>query len=208
MTKKRKDYLDDYLDYDEFDYDYKSDPIYQAMKKQYLAEASRTAEDVLGKYSSMSGGGTVSSAAISAASNAANLQKSKLSESLPALYDLAWEMYQGELDNKKEKYEALFKEEQLESKNEVIEENDKGEEEHAGNESYGDEKNENHSPNTSPLKPGGEGKKMDDGIFDMTKKLISNLVSLGDGSRAKEIYGMYMYSMSPSQRKTIEALLG
>lgn len=211
MAKKRKDYLDDYLEYDDFKYDYKSDPLYQAMKKQYLSEADRTAEDVLGKYAVSSGGGTVSSSAISAASNAANLQKSKLNEALPTLYDLAWEMYQGELDDKKNKYEALLKEDEFVSKNSVTAESEYSEEEYTENENnnYSDdgEKSQKENTSTSPVKPRGEGKKMDDGIFDMTKKLIENLVSSGEVNRAKNMYSMYMYSMSSSQRKTIEDML-
>lgn len=213
MGKKRKDYLDDYLDYDDFEYDYKSDPLYSAMKKQYLSEAERTAEDVLGKYSSVSGGGSVSSSAISAASAAANQQKSRLSEAIPTLYDLAWEMYKDELDSKREKYEAVLEEDKflnsMLKSNEAVKEDeentDNKTENNSGETTLGT--GGNGTSSTEPFKPSLTDKKMADGIFDMTKNLIRNLVSAGDGEKARSMYNMYKNAMSQSQRNEIEKML-
>ena len=167
MSKKRKDYLDDYLDHKDFEYDYKSDPLYQAVKKQYLMEAERSAEDVLGKYSAMSGGGTVSSAAISAASNAANAHKSKLGQVLPTLYDMAWNIYKDELENKKNKYEAMLGEDRFNSSLLDIPEH-----EDDGNESEFEKENDRVSDNNTPQSMQGNDKDKAEGIIkpDISKK--------------------------------------
>lgn len=79
-----------------FSYDYESDPLYSAYKKQYLREADRTAEDTLGYYAGMTGG-MPSTAAISAASEASNAYKSALSDKIPELMQLAYDMYLDEI---------------------------------------------------------------------------------------------------------------
>lgn len=79
-----------------FSYDYETDPLYAAYKKQYLREADRTAEDTLGYYAGMTGG-MPSTAAISAASQAANAYKSALSDKIPELEQLAYDMYLDEI---------------------------------------------------------------------------------------------------------------
>ena len=79
-----------------FSYDYESDPLYSAYKKQYLREADRTAEDTLGYYAGMTGG-MPSTAAISAASEASNAYKSALSDKIPELTQLAYDMYLDEI---------------------------------------------------------------------------------------------------------------
>lgn len=56
-----------------------------AYKKAYLREADRTMRDTLGQYATMTGG-IPSTQAVTAASQAADYQKSQLAEKLPSLY--------------------------------------------------------------------------------------------------------------------------
>ena len=48
---------------------------------------------------------------------------------------------------------------------------------------------------------------MESGIFDMTKKLIENLVASGEVNKAKSMYNMYVHSMSEAQRKAVEKII-
>lgn len=75
-----------------FTYDRDADPNYQAMRKQYLLEADRTASDVLAKASAPTGG-RASSYAVTAASQAADYYKSQLSTQQQALFDSAYDRY-------------------------------------------------------------------------------------------------------------------
>ena len=61
-----------------------------------MREADRTAEDTLGYYAGMTGG-MPSTAAISAASEASNAYKSALSDKIPELMQLAYDMYLDEI---------------------------------------------------------------------------------------------------------------
>lgn len=70
-------------------YDKEKDPSYQAYRKEFLREADRTAEDVLGRYE-QSTGGIAGTAAITAASQAADYQKSQLADKIPQLSDAAF----------------------------------------------------------------------------------------------------------------------
>ena len=82
-----------------FDYDPESDPLYQASRRSYLREADRTASDVLAKTSAATGG-RASSYAVTAASQAANAFKSRLTERQQALYDAAYQRYYKDYVNK------------------------------------------------------------------------------------------------------------
>ena len=108
MAKNTKDYLEEYINKKDFEYDVFKDPIYLALKKSYEDNAKRTAEDLLGKYSQISGGGSVSSAAMSAASGAAAAEMSKLSGHIPELYELARQMYDDELAANQKKFQAML----------------------------------------------------------------------------------------------------
>lgn len=76
-----------------------TDPSYQALRKEYLREADRTMEDTLARYSQNTGG-IAGSQAISAASQAADYQKSKLSDAIPTLHDNAYNRWLGNLQQK------------------------------------------------------------------------------------------------------------
>lgn len=84
--------LTDNLNNTKFTYSSADDPNYQALRKQYLLEAERTASDVLGKASAATGG-RASTQAISAASQAANYYKAQLNTQQQALFDSAYNRY-------------------------------------------------------------------------------------------------------------------
>lgn len=77
-------------------WDANSDPSMQAYRKQYLREADRTAEDVLGQYTQNTGG-IAGSQAIAAASQASDYYKSQLSDKIPELYENAYSRYLNEV---------------------------------------------------------------------------------------------------------------
>lgn len=67
-------------------YDYETDPRYQAYRKEYLREADRTMEDTMARYAQNTGG-IAGSAAMAAASQAADYYKSQLNDKIPELAD-------------------------------------------------------------------------------------------------------------------------
>lgn len=77
-------------------WDANSDPSMQAYRKQYLREAERTAQDVLGQYAQNTGG-IAGSAAIAAASQASDYYKSQLADKVPELYENAYSRYLNEV---------------------------------------------------------------------------------------------------------------
>ena len=77
-------------------WDANTDPSMQAYRKQYLREAERTAEDVLGRYAQNTGG-IAGSAAIAAASQASDYYKSQLADKVPELYENAYSRYLNEV---------------------------------------------------------------------------------------------------------------
>lgn len=77
-------------------WDANTDPSMQAYRKQYLREAERTAEDVLGQYAQNTGG-IAGSAAIAAASQASDYYKSQLADKVPELYENAYSRYLNEV---------------------------------------------------------------------------------------------------------------
>ena len=81
------------LEQPQFRYDYREDPNYTALRKEYLREADRSAENTLGAYAAMTGG-MPSTAALTAAQQAADYQKTQLTDSIPRLYELAYAAYQ------------------------------------------------------------------------------------------------------------------
>ena len=80
-------------------WDKENDPSYQALRKEYLREADRTMEDTLAQYSQNTGG-IAGSQAITAASQAADYQKAKLSDAIPTLHDNAYSRYLSDLQQK------------------------------------------------------------------------------------------------------------
>ena len=73
-------------------WDKDTDESYKAYRKEYLREADRTMQDVLGQYAQNTGG-IAGSSAIAAASQAADYQKAQLADKIPELYDVAYGRY-------------------------------------------------------------------------------------------------------------------
>lgn len=76
-----------------------ADPAMQAYRKQYLREAERSAEDVLGQYAQNTGG-IAGSQAIAAATQASDYYKSQLADKVPQLYENAYGRYLNEVAQK------------------------------------------------------------------------------------------------------------
>lgn len=86
-----------------FSYDPATDPLYSNYKKQYLREADRSASDTLGQAAALTGG-IPSTAAVSAASQAADYQKTQLTDKIPELEQAAYDMYK---DQRNDRYNQL-----------------------------------------------------------------------------------------------------
>lgn len=80
------------LSRDPFSYNFEEDPNYATIKKQYLREADRTQADTLASYAAMTGG-MPSTAAVAAASQAADYTKTQLTDRIPELMQAARAMY-------------------------------------------------------------------------------------------------------------------
>lgn len=76
----------------EWNYDPNTDPVWQALQKQYRREGQRATEDTLGRYAAMTGG-MPSTAAVSAAQQAGNRYAAELSDRLPQVYQDAYNRY-------------------------------------------------------------------------------------------------------------------
>ena len=88
-----------------FSYDYTVDPAWQAYRKEYVREGRRAGEDALAKASVLTGG-VPSSYAQTAAQQASNEYAARLSDKLPELYQLAYEMYADEGERLMKNYNA------------------------------------------------------------------------------------------------------
>lgn len=89
-----------------FQYNREEDPNWQAMRKQYLLEAERSMKDTLGQASAATGG-RASTAAINAASQAADYYKSQLNAQQQTLYQAAYERYYNQFTQDLNKLSAL-----------------------------------------------------------------------------------------------------
>ena len=78
-----------------FSYDPESDPVFQSYRAAYRREGDRAAKDTLGEAAALTGG-QASTAAVAAASQARDYYNSKVGDVIPALYQLAWQMYESE----------------------------------------------------------------------------------------------------------------
>ena len=78
-----------------FSYDYTQDPAWQAYKKEYTREGRRATEDTLGQYAAMTGG-MPSTAAMTAAQQAGDYYNARMTDKIPELYKLAYDMYLNE----------------------------------------------------------------------------------------------------------------
>lgn len=88
-------------------WDANSDPSMQAYRKQYLREAERSAEDVLGQYAQNTGG-IAGSAAIAAATQASDYYKSQLADKVPQLYENAYARHLNEVAQQQNMAELLM----------------------------------------------------------------------------------------------------
>ena len=82
-----------------FSYDYENDPVWQAYKKQYTREGRRASEDTMAQAAAMTGG-IPSSYAVTAGAQAGNYYASQLSDKLPELYQMAYNRYLQEYQDK------------------------------------------------------------------------------------------------------------
>lgn len=88
-------------------WDANTDPSMQAYRKQYLREAERSAEDVLGQYAQNTGG-IAGSAAIAAATQASDYYKSQLADKVPQLYENAYARHLSEVAQQQNMAELLM----------------------------------------------------------------------------------------------------
>lgn len=86
---------DSYVRREPFQYDPDADPAWSAYRKMYAREGQRAAANTLGEYAAMTGG-MPGTAAMSAAQQAGDYYASQAADKLPALAQLAYEMYLSE----------------------------------------------------------------------------------------------------------------
>lgn len=89
-----------------FSYDPEDDPAFQAYRAAYRREGDRAARNTLAETAALSGG-QVSTAAAAAASQARDYYNSKLSDVVPDLYKLAWQMYAAERQSLADEIDTL-----------------------------------------------------------------------------------------------------
>lgn len=89
-----------------FEYDYRTDPAYQAYAKEYAREGRRASEDTLGQFAAMTGG-VPSTAAMTAAQQAGNYYAAQTADKIPELYKLAYDMYLSEGDQLQQRLNNL-----------------------------------------------------------------------------------------------------
>ena len=84
--------IDEILGREDFAYDPNKDPLYSQYRKAYIREGDRAAADALGAAAAASGG-LPSSYAQTAASQAGNYYAAQLTDKIPELQQLAYQMY-------------------------------------------------------------------------------------------------------------------
>lgn len=104
--------LGDILGTGEFSYDYKSDPLYSSYAKQYTREGKRATADALGEAAAATGG-MPSSYAVTAASQAGDYYASQLADKIPELYQIAYNKYLQDYQQKLSKLETVRGMEQM-----------------------------------------------------------------------------------------------
>lgn len=88
--------LDKVTNPEKFQYDYESDPVYGALRKQYLAGGEKATRDTLARASAGTGG-QASSYAIAAAQQAGAEYNAALAGQIPELYDDAYNKFLAQL---------------------------------------------------------------------------------------------------------------
>lgn len=89
--------LNQVMNYSPFSYDAERDPTFQQYKDTYTREGQRAMQNTLGQVSARTGG-LASSYATSAAQQANNYYMQQLSDKIPELRQLAYEMYVNDYD--------------------------------------------------------------------------------------------------------------
>ena len=89
--------LNEILNRDKFSYNAEEDALYQQYKDQYQREGQRAMKDTLGQVAARTGG-LASSYAVSAAQQQNNYYMQQLSDKIPELYQLAYQMYLDDID--------------------------------------------------------------------------------------------------------------
>lgn len=89
--------LNNILNRDAFSYNAATDPLYAQYKEQYTREGQRAMKDTLGQVSARTGG-LASSYAVSAAQQQNNQYMQQLSDKIPELYQMAYQMYLDDID--------------------------------------------------------------------------------------------------------------
>ncbi len=107
------DLMTEILNREDFSYDPETDPMYSSYKKTYTREGNRATADTLGEAAAMTGG-IPSSYAVSAASQAGNYYASQLADKVPELYEMAYQKYLGEYQERLDKLQLLQDREQFE----------------------------------------------------------------------------------------------
>ena len=88
--------LDQILNRDAFSYDPETDQLYQSYKQQYNREGNRSMQDTLASMASSAGG--MNSWAATAAQQANDYYATQLTDKIPELYQLAYDMYLNDID--------------------------------------------------------------------------------------------------------------
>ncbi len=99
ITPLYEQYIDLSQNREPFEYDYASDPVYQAYKEMYTREGDRVMRDVMGEYAANTGG-YVNSAGITAGAQANNYYMQQLGDKIPQLFEAAYGRYNTDYINK------------------------------------------------------------------------------------------------------------
>lgn len=104
---KKNGYLDQLESRDPFSYNVNSDPLYEQLRDQYVKQGQLASMDVMGQAAAMTGG-YGNSYAQTVGQQAYNQYLGQLNEAVPELYGMAYDRYQHEGQDLREKYE-LYK---------------------------------------------------------------------------------------------------
>lgn len=96
MSARIDEMLNKVLNRDAFSYNAVDDPLYQQYKTQYQREGSRAMNDAMASAAATAGG--MNSYAMTAAQQANNYYNAQLTDKIPELYQLAYEMYLKDID--------------------------------------------------------------------------------------------------------------
>lgn len=88
--------LNEILNRDKFSYNAETDPLYQQYREQYNREGSRAMNDTLASAAINAGG--MNSYAMTAAQQANDYYSSQLTDKIPELYQMAYQMYLDDID--------------------------------------------------------------------------------------------------------------